>query len=249
MRIRIRFGGGNKMRKKWMIGIISGGLLLGGGFALAASPFGNNLSAKVEAKEVLPMEKISKTVLDKYGGQIEDMELDQGYLGTYYEIELFNDKEEVDLTVDAYSGKVVFERKIPRFFDDDYMGPSNSIKGQTNNTTNENTQARQVNTDTANSNNTATENAQTRQVNTDTANSNNAATPTTANKATITQEQAIAIAEKETGAKATSIHQDFDDGYLQYEVDLISGTNKFDVTINAETGAIMEYDVESIYND
>lgn len=229
MRIRIRFGGGNKMRKKWMIGIISGGLLLGGGFALAASPFGNNLSAKVEAKEVLPMEKISKTVLDKYGGQIEDMELDQGYLGTYYEIELFNDKEEVDLTVDAYSGKVVFERKIPRFFDDDYMGPSNSIKGQTNNTTNENTQARQVNTDTANS--------------------NNAATPTTANKATITQEQAIAIAEKETGAKATSIHQDFDDGYLQYEVDLISGTNKFDVTINAETGTIMEYDVESIYND
>lgn len=146
MRIRIRFGGGNKMRKKWMIGIISGGLLLGGGFALAASPFGNNLSAKVEAKEVIPMEKISKTVLDKYGGQIEDMELDQGYLGTYYEIELFSDKEDVDLTVDAYSGKVVFETKKPRFFDDDNMGPSNSNNGQTNNTTNENTQARQVNT-------------------------------------------------------------------------------------------------------
>lgn len=217
------------MRKKWMIGIISGGLLLGGGFALAASPFGNNLGAKVEAKEVLPMEEISKKVLDKYGGQIEDMELDQSYLGTYYEIELFTDKEEVDLTVDAYSGKVVFETKKPRFFDDDYMGPSNSIKGQTNNT--------------------ATENAQSSQVNTDTANSSNTATSTTTNKATITQEQAIAIAEKETGAKMTSIHQDFDDGYLQYEVDLLSGTNKFDVTINAETGAIVEYDVESIYND
>jgi uncharacterized membrane protein YkoI len=217
------------MRKKWMIGIISGGLLLGGGFALAATPFGNNFSAKVEAKEVLPMEEISKKVLDEYGGQIEDMELDQSYLGTYYEIELFTDKEEVDLTVDAYSGKVVFETKKPRFFDDDYMGPSNSIKGQTNNT--------------------ATENAQSRQVNTDTANSNNAATPTTTNKATITQEQAIAIAEKETGAKVSTIHQDFDDGYLQYEVDLLSETNKFDVTINAETGAIVEYDVESIYND
>ncbi|WP_062351819.1 PepSY domain-containing protein [Bacillus kwashiorkori] len=70
---------------------------------------------------------------------------------------------------------------------------------------------------------------------------------TTNNKSSsiISVEQAIKIAEKKTGAKVKSIEKDYDDGKIEYEIELMNEKGQeIEMTINARTGKIseLEYD-------
>ena len=53
------------------------------------------------------------------------------------------------------------------------------------------------------------------------------------------------------GATAANIYKfklDFDDGRWEYEGEIRYGTMEYDFTIDANTGAIIEWDMESIYD-
>lgn len=70
---------------------------------------------------------------------------------------------------------------------------------------------------------------------------------------TITVDQAKQAALSRAGVSAgsarfTEAKFEYDDGVAVYQIDFISGTREYEVEVNATTGAIMEYDSESIYD-
>ncbi|MBR0092210.1 MAG: PepSY domain-containing protein, partial [Lachnospiraceae bacterium] len=50
-------------------------------------------------------------------------------------------------------------------------------------------------------------------------------------------------------ATFTKAHLDYDDGIAVYEIEFIAGTMEYDVEVDARTGAVREFDAESIYDD
>ena len=75
-----------------------------------------------------------------------------------------------------------------------------------------------------------------------------------ASAGTITLDEAKKIALKQAGISSensvifTETSFEYDDGRAEYQIDFIYGTTEYEVEIDATTGAIIEYDVESIYD-
>lgn len=73
------------------------------------------------------------------------------------------------------------------------------------------------------------------------------------NGAAITLEEAKAIALEKAGvsesdATFTETSFEYDDSIAVYQIGFISGTMEYEIEVNANTGAITEYDVEAIYD-
>ena len=51
-----------------------------------------------------------------------------------------------------------------------------------------------------------------------------------------------------TQSNVRSCKQDWDDGRLEYEVEIIYGTMEYDFEIDAYTGTVISRDVDSIYD-
>ena len=72
----------------------------------------------------------------------------------------------------------------------------------------------------------------------------------TSNKSYIGESKAKSIMlGKVPGGTFTSFHLDYDDGRAEYEGDLVKGDMKYDITVDANTGAIINFDSESRYDD
>ena len=74
----------------------------------------------------------------------------------------------------------------------------------------------------------------------------------TGNSATVSEATAKQTAlSRVPGATAANIYKfklDFDDGRWEYEGEIRYGTMEYDFTIDANTGALLEWDMESIYD-
>ena len=74
----------------------------------------------------------------------------------------------------------------------------------------------------------------------------------TGNSATVSEATAKQTAlARVSGATAANIYKfklDFDDGRWEYEGEIRYGTTEYDFTIDANTGALLEWDMESIYD-
>ena len=82
---------------------------------------------------------------------------------------------------------------------------------------------------------------------------NNAANPSTPGTSTnnlISEAKAkeIALAKAPSGASVVRCHLDWDDGRYIYEIKMVSGTMEYECDINAATGVITDWDVDSIYD-
>ncbi|UQT50902.1 hypothetical protein M5E87_13915 [Flavonifractor plautii] len=51
-----------------------------------------------------------------------------------------------------------------------------------------------------------------------------------------------------SGASVVRCHLDWDDGRYIYEIKMVSGTMEYECDINAATGVITDWDVDSIYD-
>ena len=58
----------------------------------------------------------------------------------------------------------------------------------------------------------------------------------------------IALAKAPSGASVVRCHLDWDDGRYIYEIKMVSGTMEYECDINAATGVITDWDVDSIYD-
>ena len=82
---------------------------------------------------------------------------------------------------------------------------------------------------------------------------NNAANPSTPGTSTnnlISEAKAkeIALAKAPSGASVVRCHLDWDAGRYIYEIKMVSGTMEYECDINAATGVITDWDVDSIYD-
>ena len=82
---------------------------------------------------------------------------------------------------------------------------------------------------------------------------NNAANPSTPGTSTnnlISEAKAkeIALAKAPSGTSVVRCHLDWDDGRYIYEIKMVSGTMEYECDINAATGVITDWDVDSIYD-
>lgn len=68
-------------------------------------------------------------------------------------------------------------------------------------------------------------------------------------KSIITEEQAIAIAKKQVSGEIIKLKLDSDDGRYEYELELRTKKGKFEITIDASTGKILEQEFDDDDND
>ncbi|MCR8854507.1 PepSY domain-containing protein [Lysinibacillus fusiformis] len=88
---------------------------LGVGAAIGSTTL---LSGSAQEKKILSMQEIEKKALAVVDGTVADIELDQNRYRSVYEVEVHADKEEYDLKFDAYTGKLLKQKK-ERQDDDD----------------------------------------------------------------------------------------------------------------------------------
>ncbi|MGD2199017.1 PepSY domain-containing protein [Lysinibacillus fusiformis] len=88
---------------------------LGVGAAIGSTTL---LSGSAQEKKILSMQEIEKKALAVVDGTVADIELDQNRYRSVYEVEVHADKEEYDLKFDAYTGKLLKQKKERQ--DDDY---------------------------------------------------------------------------------------------------------------------------------
>ena len=77
--------------------------------------------------------------------------------------------------------------------------------------------------------------------------------PVTNNTSYISVDEAKNIALGRAGLSASNVNfvkakLENDDGRTEYEIEFYSGTMEYDCTIDASTGTVLEYGVESIYD-
>ena len=56
------------------------------------------------------------------------------------------------------------------------------------------------------------------------------------------------MAKAPSGTSVVRCHLDWDDGHYIYEIKMVSGTMEYECDINAATGVITGWDVDSIYD-
>lgn len=88
---------------------------LGVGAAIGSTTL---LSGSAQEKKILSMQEIEKKALAVVDGIVADIELDQNRYRSVYEVEVHADTEEYDLKFDAYTGKLLKQKK-ERQDDDD----------------------------------------------------------------------------------------------------------------------------------
>ncbi len=88
---------------------------LGVGAAIGSTTL---LSGSAQEKKILSMQEIEKKALAVVDGTVADIELNQNRYRSVYEVEVHADKEEYDLKFDAYTGKLLKQKK-ERQDDDD----------------------------------------------------------------------------------------------------------------------------------
>lgn len=147
-----------------------------------------------------------------------DLELDKNY----YEVELYYQNKDYEYKIDAKEGKIIYT--------DFYQANNNqntSINSSNNNTNNNN--------------------------NSNTNESTNNGNASNSNTTTITMDEARDIALNHASTNINSIthlrtERDYENNTLVYEVDFIYNSYEYDYKIDAATGTIISYDVDSIYD-
>jgi len=83
------------------------------------------LTGDAEEKKVLTMQEIEKKALAVVNGTVADIEFDQNRNRSIYEVEVQTEREEYDLKFDAFTGKLLKQKKELRDMDDHYVTSTN----------------------------------------------------------------------------------------------------------------------------
>lgn len=103
------------MNMKKMIMIPALVVTLGVGAAIGSTTL---LSGNAQENKVLTMQQIEKRALAIVDGTVADIEFDQNQFRSIYEVEVHTETAEYDLKFDAYTGKLLKQKKERR--DDDW---------------------------------------------------------------------------------------------------------------------------------
>ncbi|WP_455662014.1 PepSY domain-containing protein [Pradoshia sp.] len=221
------------MKKKLIIGLTISAAVFGG-FAIAQSMTpGSAASQEAKSTKFITEQEAKDIALKEVNGTIIEADYDGDEKRPHYEFEIQSNQEEVDVEVDAETGKVtITDREAIR---------ADSVK--------ETAQKEAVQTtEKAPAASTATEQKEvvTKAETIQTTEKAPAASAATKQKEVITKAEAITIAESVAKGKVVKVELDNDDDHQtqKYELEFKDGNVEYDVEINAYTGKIIEVDQE-----
>lgn len=102
------------MKTKIWSSITAAALILGGAYGigeLKGSTAEAAASVKSQSQTLISVSRAEQIALKAAPGQVESIDLEKKAGGTYYDIEIQQTKQEIDVRVDAYSGKLISVRK------------------------------------------------------------------------------------------------------------------------------------------
>ncbi|WP_238652583.1 PepSY domain-containing protein [Paenibacillus piscarius] len=112
------------MKKKIWSSIAAAALILGGAYGIGEVQGGSTAEAaptvKSQGKALIGVAKAEAVALKAAPGQVESIELEKKAGSTYYDIEIQQTRQEMDVRVDAYTGKVISVREDKDDDDDRY---------------------------------------------------------------------------------------------------------------------------------
>ena len=223
--------------KKIVIGLTISAAVLGG--FMIAQPLTDSYAATKESKKMITEKEAKEIALQKVNGTITEYDFDRDKLHPHYEVEIQSNNEEVDIEIDAVTGKaIITERKtIPA------NKPANTATNQTNETASTVQDKNDGNKDgnTASSQQAATKPSapsQQQSPNTAVNQTNEAATQ----KSVISKGAAIKIASTVAKGTVTKIELDSDHDVRTktYELEFKDGQTEYDIEVDAYTGKILE---------
>lgn len=110
------------MKQKLWIGTLGVVMLLGGTAVVGASGStggSNTLGTKATSQGYITMEQAKTAALKEVKGHVDDIDLERKQDKVYYEVEIEQDNGEVDVQVDALTGKVLAVLNKDKKDDDD----------------------------------------------------------------------------------------------------------------------------------
>lgn len=110
------------MKQKLWIGTLGVVMLLGGTAVVGASGStggSNTLGTKAASQGYITMEQAKTAALKEVKGHVDDIDLERKQDKVYYEVEIEQDNGEVDVQVDAKTGKVLAVLNKDKKDDDD----------------------------------------------------------------------------------------------------------------------------------
>ena len=186
-----------------------------------------NKITEEQAKQIMLNKVPEATILE--------FSYDNDEVAPKYDGKLIKDNYEYEIDVDSRSGNII------KFEQEDISANSSSSNTSTNNTQTTTKPSTSTNkTQIATKPSTSANNTQT----------TTKPSTSTSNNSYIGESKAKSIMlGKVPGGTFTSFHLDYDDGRAEYEGDLVKGDMKYDITVDANTGAIINFDSESRYDD
>lgn len=223
------------MKRKVLIGTVVTALVLGGAFIVgasnnddsnplrAASDHSLNNTNKID-NEKITIEEAKTIALKEVNGEVESIELEQKLDKLLYKVKIAKDNVEYDVYIEASTGKVSSVNQDDNNDDDKFDDHSADDKYDDNNDDDivgddDGSNIKQKDSSAVNAINT--------QIN-----------------ETISQDQAIKIAEEAVNGKMTEIKKDQDDGILQYEVELGTDRGKAEVDVDVTTGKVLKVEFD-----
>ncbi|MRH42663.1 hypothetical protein GH741_08185 [Aquibacillus halophilus] len=230
------------MKNRKFISIVGALVIVGGAFGiyqLTASPASASLSE----------EEARTKAQNQFPGEVVEIELDENGKNSVYEVEIEGTDRSYELLIDANSGEILH-------LEEDFKGTNKTSDGKDD-------QERSTDDDSSNDdtnddkNVTLTEksddnadgkNENTTDKNDDDADDSetNVSKKSTNTKTPISSEKAKEIALAEVNGTITEIELDEDDGYLTYEIELVTDKNEVDIDIDAYTGAIIAVSLDDL---
>jgi uncharacterized membrane protein YkoI len=112
------------MKKKLWSSMMAAALILGGAYGIGEVKGGTAeaaaaASVQSQSKTLIGVSQAEELALKAAPGQVEGIDLEKKISGTYYEVEIQQTNQEMDVRVDAYTGKVLSVRKETDNDDDD----------------------------------------------------------------------------------------------------------------------------------
>ena len=127
----MKIKGGNKMKRKVLIGTLGAALVFGGTFAVSAAKNDDVNAADNTTKNekiFLSTDEVEKIALQEVDGILESIELEKESDKVIYEVDIEKDNIDYDLDMDAYSGEIYSVDRDDDNNDDD----ANLSKGDQN---------------------------------------------------------------------------------------------------------------------
>ena len=206
--------------KKLVIGLTISAAVIGGFVIAQTMTSGSAATQSTESIKLITEKEAKEIALKTVNGTITEIDFDQDYQRPHYEFEIQSNNEEVNIDVDATTGKATITK---REVEKDKVANTKPV--QTNET------ASNVQVDDDQDDDIKVSETQTTLPN-----------PASTSKEVITKAEAIKIAS--TVAKGTvtkvELDNDDDDQTKTYELEFKDGNVEYDVEIDAYTGNIIE---------